>query len=54
MNRRKYIDIWLGRRYNMTDKEKVNQLKDLVKDRKSFLTGEPEEDEIFLNDMWSC
>lgn len=39
------------RRYNMTDKEKIAQLKDLIRDRKTFLTGEPEEDEIFLNDI---
>lgn len=35
----------------MTDKEKVEQLEDLIQDRKSFLTGDKECDAIFLKDI---
>lgn len=35
----------------MTNKEKIAQLKDLIKDRKTFLTGDPQFDEIFLADI---
>lgn len=35
----------------MTNKERIDQLKDLIDDRKSFLTGDPQFDEIYLRDI---
>ena len=35
----------------MTEQEVIVDLKELVKDRKSFLSGEPDNDEIFLRDI---
>jgi hypothetical protein len=35
----------------MTDAEKIKQLKSLIIDRKSFLSNDPEFDEIFLQDI---
>lgn len=35
----------------MTDIEKIEQLKSLIGDRKSFLSNDPEFDEIFLRDI---
>lgn len=32
-------------------KEDIWILKDLIEDRKSFLTGDPEDDEVWLRDI---
>lgn len=35
----------------MNDAEKVAQLEDIIQDRKSFLIGDPQFDEVFLRDI---
>lgn len=35
----------------MKENEMITQLEDLIKDRKSFLSGEKENDKIFLDDI---